>query len=120
MDLDDAERFAAEWAAAWNSHDIERIMAHYRDDVTFVSPVAGWLLGNPVVQGKEALRAYFSIGLEKLPNLRFDVTGVQFGIDTVVITYRNERGQVVSEVLTFDGELVAHGRGTYGRDPANA
>ena len=25
------EEFAAEWIASWNSHDIERILAHYEE-----------------------------------------------------------------------------------------
>jgi hypothetical protein len=25
---EDAERFAAEWVAAWNAHDLEEILAH--------------------------------------------------------------------------------------------
>ena len=29
---DFVHRFAAEWIAAWNSHDLERILAHYTDD----------------------------------------------------------------------------------------
>jgi ketosteroid isomerase-like protein len=27
-----AERFAAEWIAAWNNHNLEQILAHYEDD----------------------------------------------------------------------------------------
>ena len=27
-----AERFAKEWVAAWNSHDLERVLEHYEDD----------------------------------------------------------------------------------------
>jgi hypothetical protein len=29
---DFAERFAEEWVAAWNAHDLVRILAHYEDD----------------------------------------------------------------------------------------
>ena len=32
------EKFATEWIAAWNSHDIERIMSHYDDSLKFSSP----------------------------------------------------------------------------------
>jgi ketosteroid isomerase-like protein len=27
-----AEAFASEWIEAWNSHDLDRILAHYSDD----------------------------------------------------------------------------------------
>ena len=39
-----AEQFAADWIAAWNSHDLDRIMTHYADDVELISPVAEQLL----------------------------------------------------------------------------
>ena len=32
--------FEHEWIEAWNAHDIDRILLHYRDDVRFVSPIA--------------------------------------------------------------------------------
>ena len=38
MDAEFALRFAEEWAAAWNSHDLDRILTHYADDVVFSSP----------------------------------------------------------------------------------
>ena len=41
-----ARQFAQEWVDAWNSHDLERIMSHYDDDVALTSPVALNLLKN--------------------------------------------------------------------------
>ena len=38
MERESAERFAAAWIAAWNSHDLARILAHYTEDVVFHSP----------------------------------------------------------------------------------
>lgn len=59
MDAEFAERFAEEWQAAWNSHDIERILAHYADDVVFQSPYVAHRFQDPAgeVRGKEALRS---------------------------------------------------------------
>jgi ketosteroid isomerase-like protein len=48
-------QFAQEWIEAWNSHDLERILDHYDDEVVLVSPVALSVLGNGRVQGKAAL-----------------------------------------------------------------
>jgi len=48
-----------------------------------------------------------------LPGLHFDVVGVYRGESLLVINYRNERGGLVNEVLTFDGGLVREGHGTY-------
>jgi ketosteroid isomerase-like protein len=118
MDLATAERFAAAWAEDWNSHDLERILSHYTDDIVFASPKIVELLGDPSgeVHGKEALRAYWRVGLERLPDLHFEIEHVRSSVDSVVIGYRNERGRSVSEVLTFRGELVCRGFGAYGAE----
>jgi ketosteroid isomerase-like protein len=118
MDLAFARRFADEWAAAWNSHDLERILVHYADDVVFVSPKIVQLVGDPsgVVRGKDALRAYWARGLQLLPGLHFTVEDVRASIDSVVINYRNERGHAVSEVLMFRDGLVCQGFGAYGAE----
>ena len=34
----EADAFVAEWMEAWNSHDLERILGHYADDVEYSSP----------------------------------------------------------------------------------
>jgi ketosteroid isomerase-like protein len=117
MDLDTAERFAATWAADWNSHDLERILAHYTEDVVFTSPKVTEILGDPSgeVRGKEALRTYWAKGLELLPDLHLTVEDVRASVDTVVINYRNERGGRVAEVLTFRDGLVCRGLGAYAR-----
>ena len=60
-----AQAFAKEWIDAWNSHDLERILTHYDDEVLLTSPVAlNIQSGDGNVRGKEALRAYFQRGLQ--------------------------------------------------------
>ena len=39
LSSDFARQFAAEWIAAWNSHDLERILSHYTDDFEMLSPL---------------------------------------------------------------------------------
>ncbi len=116
MDLAFAQRFADEWAAAWNSHDLDRILAHYTDDVVFASPRIVDLLGDPSgrVHGKQALRDYWAAGLRLLPDLHFTVDDVRASVDTIVINYRSQSGQPVAEVLTFRDGLVCRGFGAYG------
>jgi ketosteroid isomerase-like protein len=115
MDADAAVRFAEEWEAAWNSHDLDRILAHYADDVVFQSPYIVHRLQEPSgeVHGKAALRAYFGSGLEGQPGLAFTVEDIRVSVDTLVINYRNERGHAMSEVLRFRGELVCWACGAY-------
>ena len=107
--------FAAEWAAAWNGHDVDAVLAHFHDDVLFTSPVAAELVpgSRGVVRGKAALREYWVTALAVRPELRFHVVGVYQGESVLVINYRNQRGALVNEVLEFDGGLVRRGHGTY-------
>ncbi|WP_380284403.1 nuclear transport factor 2 family protein [Kitasatospora purpeofusca] len=111
-----AQRFAEEWVAVWNARDLEGVLAHYTDDVVFVSPRVVRFLGEPSgeVRGKDALRAYWTKALALLPDLHFTLDSVRVSVDTIVIDYRNERGVAVAEALTFRDGLVCRGFGAYG------
>lgn len=50
LNKDDAMKLANEWVAAWNAHDLERILAHYEEFVELTSPAAARLLGRPEVK----------------------------------------------------------------------
>ena len=115
MPTPDPNTYADDWVRAWNAHDVEAVLDHFRDDVVFTSPIAAQLLPETggVVLGKNALRDYWTTALAKYPDLHFDIVGVYQGESTLVINYRNHRGQLVNEVLTFDGGLVREGHGTY-------
>lgn len=115
MPTPDKDRFAEAWVRAWNAHDVEAVLAHFHDDVVFTSPVAARLLPDSrgVVRGKDALRDYWVRALKTLSDLHFDVVATYAGESVLVVNYRNQRGQLVNEVLHFDGDLVREGHGTY-------
>ena len=49
-----------------------------------------------------------------LPDLHFDLLGVNVGHDALAIRYVNERGRESTEVLLLDGDgFVVRGAGTY-------
>ncbi|HZT66315.1 MAG TPA: nuclear transport factor 2 family protein [Acidimicrobiales bacterium] len=118
MDIDFALSFAAEWVAGWNSHDLDRILTHYSDDVVFSSPHIVRRLGKPsgAVEGKGELRSYWAGGLQAEPDLHFTLEDVRFSVDTLVINYRNQRGRAVAEVLRFRDGQVCWGCGAYAPD----
>jgi ketosteroid isomerase-like protein len=123
MDHATAQEFAQDWVQAWNAHDLERVLGHFADDVVFTSPAAAQLIrgSDGVLRGKAALRAYWTEGLRRIPDLRFTVLDVYAGVSVLVINYRNQKGARVSEVLIFDGPLVVQGHGTYlEADPSRA
>ena len=35
----EARRWAEEWIAAWNRHDVDTVVGHFADDVEFCSPI---------------------------------------------------------------------------------
>jgi hypothetical protein len=99
---------AEHWIAAWNAHDLDRIMSHYDDAVELTSPVAAQLLGTPdgKVVGKANVRAYFQRGLTAFPNLNFQLVNVLWGVNTVVLYYINHKGTHTAEFM----EMSASGK----------
>lgn len=101
MTEDHAQEIAAAWLDAWNRHDLEAILEHYAEDVTFTSPFVERLLGNPsgTIQGKAALRDYFSKVLTAYPDLRFEMRQALAGADSLVIYYRSVKDLWAAEMM---------------------
>ena len=101
MTKDEAWNLANDWAAAWNSHDLDAILAHYDDAIELTSPVAAQLLGLPdgKIVGKANLRAYFQRGLAAYPELRFELEDVLCGLNSVVLYYTNQKGTRTAEFM---------------------
>ncbi len=100
-----AERFAAEWVEAWNSHDLERVLSHYSDDFEMSSPFIFELMGEASgkLTGKDAIRPYWSRGLVAAPPLKFELDRVLTGVDSITIAYRRTgKYRHAAEVLSFD------------------
>ncbi len=105
-----AEHFAAEWIEAWNSHDLDRILAHYSDDFEFASPFIIQVVGEPsgMLKGKANVGAYWSKGLQILPDLKFELIAVFAGINSIVLHYKNERGKYNAETFEFGLDKLVH------------
>lgn len=86
-----AEEFAHEWIAAWNSHDLDRVLAHYSDDFQMTSPlIAQWLgVADGKLQGKEAIGRYWAQGLAKVPQLQFKLLDVVVGVNSLGIVFES-------------------------------
>ena len=115
MTREEAWTLANHWVAAWNSHDLDQIMTHYADAVELTSPVAAQLLGLPggKVVGKANLRAYFQRGLAAFPELHFRLENVLWGMSSLVLYYRNQKGSHTAEYMDLSAagtvtRVVAH------------
>lgn len=94
--------FANIWQDCWNSHDLDSILAHYREDVVFRSKKAIALVGIGEVSGKDQLREYWSEAIKRQPDLHFMVKNVFEGHNMLVIVYTNHRDVLSAETLYFD------------------
>jgi ketosteroid isomerase-like protein len=115
MTRDEAVRFAEGWAAAWNAHDLARVLAHYSDDFEMTSPFIFKLMGEPsgTPEGKDQVGAYWRRALERIPDLHFEVVDVFAGVGSVVVYYKAVLDLLACEVFFFDGQgqvgkAVAH------------
>ncbi len=121
LDARTADAFATEWIAAWNSHDLARILAHYADDFEFSSPFIVEIVGEPSgrLTGTAAVGAYWAQALARRPDLHFELTAVLRGMRSLVIHYRRHDGRLAAEFfeLGADGKVarsVAHYDGSVG------
>ncbi len=115
MAIPEPTEFARTWAAAWNARDIDAVLEHFADDVVFTSPVAQTVVPSSggIIRGKAQLRDYWVAAIAKVPDLLFTIEGVYAGVSVLVINYRNQRGVLVNEVLSFRDGVVVEGHGTY-------
>lgn len=102
----DIAALGREWIAAWNSHDLERVLALYTDDAEMTSDKIQALgfEASGTLRGKDRLRAYWGKALAMLPNLRFDLIDTYVSPNSVVVFYRNERGAQICEYLRLDAK----------------
>ena len=75
--------YVKHWVAAFESKDLDRVLAFYTDDVIFHSPLIARLSHDPsgTVQGKAALRAYVKKGFEVFDHIKFTVLDVLRGAE---------------------------------------
>jgi hypothetical protein len=85
---------AEEWIAAFNAHDLERVLACYADDVELTSPIA---------LARSGGRSATVRGLTAYPDLRFELVGCFAGVGSAVVHYHTNAGdRMAAEFVAFD------------------
>jgi ketosteroid isomerase-like protein len=109
----DATHLAAlgrEWIAAWNSRDLERVLALYAEDSEMTSDKIQTLGfdSSGTLSGKANIRIYWAKALTLLPDLHFTLIDLFVSPDSIVVFYANERGAKICEYLRLDaaGKIV--------------
>jgi len=95
--------FATEWIAAWNSHDLDRILGHYAADFAFTSPRIAALMGEPsgTLHGHAAVRTYWARALAARPDLHFECLHTFAGVRSLAIVYSRHDGLLGCEHFEF-------------------
>ncbi|MDE1935139.1 nuclear transport factor 2 family protein [Bradyrhizobium sp.] len=97
-------KLAADWIAAWNSRDLDQVLALYTDDTEMSSEkiVALGFDASGTLRGKDELRAYWSKALTFRPHLHFTLVDAFASPDSVIVHYHDEAGKQVCEYLRLD------------------
>ncbi|UKJ08807.1 nuclear transport factor 2 family protein [Solitalea lacus] len=108
------EAIAIEWFAAFNEHDLEKLLSLYDENAAHFSPKLKIRQPetNGLVKGKAALRAWWQDAFDRLPTLHYQVTTLTTNNDRVFMEYvrsvANEADMLVAEVLEIkNGKIVA-------------
>lgn len=102
----DMKQFSNEWIAAWNDHDIEKILSHYSEDIEFYSPIIKQLGTNSegVIKDKNTLRDYFIKALALYPDLFFNLHEILVGTESLILFYTSVNNKKSAEFMQFDKE----------------
>lgn len=100
-----AIEFSKEWVDSWNSHNMERILAHYHSDFVMSSPKIAAIANEKsgVLHGKVKIAEYWSKALTLVPDLQFKLINTFVGADSIIIYYQGVSG-LATEVFFFDSE----------------
>ncbi len=105
---------AEKWFAAFNTKQLEDLLSLYADDARHYSPKLKIRQPetNGLVQGKDALRAWWKDAFERLPNLKYIPTTYTAAPERIFMEYvrkaDNEPDMLVAEVLEIEnGKIIA-------------
>lgn len=114
------ESIAHEWFAAFNAHDLERLLELYADDAQHFSPKLKIRRPetNGLVVGKDALRDWWRDAFDRLPTLHYKTTSLTANDDRVFMEYirqvAGEDDMLVAEVLEISGRKITASRVYHG------
>lgn len=107
------DSIAFKWFAAFNEHDLEKLLSLYDDRAQHYSPKLK--VKNPesngLISGKDALRNWWKDAFDNLPTLKYEVKSLTSNEYRVFMEYiRKVEGQpdlMVAELLMIeDGKII--------------
>lgn len=79
---DELSRLLERYAAAWNAHDLDAILADHTPECVFHLHAGG-----PEVSGLAAVRAAFAASFAQWPDIHFSAQDVRVGADHVTVRW---------------------------------
>ncbi len=108
------ETIAGQWFAAFNDHDLERLLSLYDDTAEHYSPKLKQRQPEThgLIRGKDALRTWWRDAFDRLPDLHYTVTSLTANEERVFMEYlrevSGEEAMTVAEVLEIkEGKIIA-------------
>ena len=114
------QAIATAWFAAFNEHDLEKLLSLYDDAAQHFSPKLKIRRPetNGMVTGKAALRTWWRDAFDRLPTLGYHPTSFTANEDRVFMEYirkvNGEPDMLVAEVLEIKNGLIVASRVYHG------
>lgn len=114
MTPENLQSIAFRWFEAFNTKQLDNLLALYDDEAQHFSPKLKIRIPetNGLVIGKEAMRAWWQDAFDRLPSLHYKVTSLTANTDRVFMEYirqvDGEEDMLVAEVLEIrEGKITA-------------
>ncbi|MEO6302213.1 MAG: nuclear transport factor 2 family protein [Bacteroidia bacterium] len=120
MTPEENRKIALKWFAAFNTHDLEKLLALYNDNAEHFSPKlkVRQPQTNGLIKGKPALREWWQDAFDRLPTLNYEVLKLTADNEQVFMEYiRHVKGEEdlrVGEVLQIKNGLIVFSRVYHG------
>jgi ketosteroid isomerase-like protein len=120
MNSEQNRSIAIKWFEAFNTHDLEALLALYHEQAKHFSPKLKIRKPetNGLVQGKNALRDWWKDAFQRLPNLNYTYTTLTSDNDRVFMEYirkvEGEEDMLIAEVLEIEDGLIIASRVYHG------
>lgn len=114
--MDNNISLAENWFEAFNTHDLERLLALYHDDAQHYSPKLKIRMPetNGLITGKNALRAWWQDAFTRLPSFHYEIIHILADENVVFMEYLRtvpvEDDMRVMEVLEIENGLIKSSR----------
>ncbi len=120
MNPHEIEAIALKWLEAFNTHDLETLLALYHADAKHFSPKLKIRKPetNGLIAGKDALREWWQDAFNKLPTLSYNATTLTANNERVFMEYvrkvEGESDMLVAEILEVEKGLIIASRVYHG------